>query len=86
MRYYKQTDETYLIGIGTGSGGTEITAEEYASIMAVIVAKPTPPEGYDYKLTATLTWEQYELPIPTEDEDATEADYLAALAELGVAE
>lgn len=63
MRYYKQTDETYLIGIGTGSGGTEITAEEYASIMAVIVAKPTPPEGYDYKLTATLTWEQYELPI-----------------------
>ena len=27
-----------------------------------------------------------DIPIPTEDEDATEADYLAALAELGVAE
>ena len=40
MRYYKMTDtDGKLTAIGTGSGGTEITAEEYAALSAEITAK-----------------------------------------------
>ena len=40
MRYYKMTDaEGNLTAIGTGYGGTEITAEEYAALSAEITAK-----------------------------------------------
>lgn len=40
MRYYKMTDaDGNLTAIGTGSGGTEITAEEYAELSAEITAK-----------------------------------------------
>ena len=40
MRYYKMTDaDGNLTAIGTGAGGTEITAEEYAELSAEITAK-----------------------------------------------
>ncbi len=40
MRYYKMTDDDgKLTAIGTGSGGTEITAEEYAAMSAEIAEK-----------------------------------------------
>ena len=40
IRYYKTTDtDGNLTAIGTGSGGTEITAEEYAALSAEITAK-----------------------------------------------
>lgn len=40
MRYYKMTDaDGKLTAIGTGSGGTEITAEEYAELSAEITHK-----------------------------------------------
>lgn len=40
MRYYKRTDANgKLTAIGTGSGGTEITAEEYAELSAEIRQK-----------------------------------------------
>lgn len=40
MRYYKMTDvEGNLMAIGTGSGGTEITEEEYAELSAKITHK-----------------------------------------------
>ena len=40
MRYYKMTDpDGKLTAIGTGSGGSEITAEEYAELSAEITAK-----------------------------------------------
>ena len=39
MRYYKLTDGERLTAIGTGTGGTEITAEEYAALSAEITAK-----------------------------------------------
>ena len=40
MRYYKMTDaEGNLTAIGTGSGGTEITAEEYAALDDEITEK-----------------------------------------------
>lgn len=85
MRYYKIINNGYLIAIGNGSGGTEITAEEYAELLNIIHNKPTAESGYDYRLKADLTWEKYELPpMPEEDEEATTEDYEAALAEVGV--
>lgn len=40
MRYYKMTDaDGNLTAIGTGSGGTEITEEEYAVLSAEIAEK-----------------------------------------------
>ena len=40
MRYYKMTDpDGKLTAIGTGSGGVEIAAEEYAELSAEITAK-----------------------------------------------
>ena len=51
--------------------------------------KPTPPDGYDYRLTVDLEWEMFELPKETDEpetDEATETDYIAALAELGVSE
>ena len=40
MRHYKMTDaDGNLTAIGTGSGGTEITAEEYAELSAEITHK-----------------------------------------------
>ena len=40
IRYYKMTDaDGNLTAIGTGAGGTEITAEEYTELSAEITAK-----------------------------------------------
>ena len=40
MRYYKMTDsDGKLTAIGTGDGGTEITAEEYTALSAEIAQK-----------------------------------------------
>ena len=40
MRYYKMTDaEGKLTAIGTGSGGVEVSAEEYAELSAKITHK-----------------------------------------------
>lgn len=38
-RYYKQTDDVYIIAIGTGPGGTEITEAEYNALLAEIREK-----------------------------------------------
>lgn len=83
MRYYKQITDGYLTMIGTGPGGTEITAQEYGAIMDVITSRPTPPEGYGYKLKTDLAWEMYELP-PEPEPEATQEDYMDALNGLGV--
>ena len=38
-RYYKQTDGMYILAIGVGAGGTEITEAEYNTLLAEIRAK-----------------------------------------------
>lgn len=72
MRYYKSIKLDYLIAICTGSGDTEITEAEYNNILSVIRSRPTPPAGFDYRLKADLTWEQYELPPEPEPSDTDE--------------
>lgn len=60
MRYYKQINDSCIIAIGTGGGGTEITEQEYNAIMAIIQQKPQRTETTDYRLKTDFTWEQYE--------------------------
>ena len=85
MRYYKIIDSSYIISVGTGTGGTEITESEYNDLLSIIHNRPTPQTGFDYKLKAdTLTWELVELPPVEDDTDATESDYITALQDLGV--
>lgn len=77
MKYYKTIEDGYITQIGINTGGTEITEEEYFNILAVVKARPTPPDGYGYKLKTDLTWEQYELPPePDEVDDAEALDIL----------
>ena len=43
--------------------GNKITETEYDSILRIIRNKPVAPDGYDYRLTADLEWEIYEVPV-----------------------
>ena len=79
MRFYKTIDGGYIISIGTGNGGEEITEQEYAEILTVIRNKPTAREGFDYRLKTDLTWEEYELP-PVEPEPPTDEEALTRYA------
>ena len=75
MRFYKTEDNRYIVSIGTGNGGTEITEPEFNEIMTVIQNKPEETETIGYRLKTDLTWEQYEkesIPEPEEIDD-TEA-------------
>ena len=71
MRYNKQTSNNYILAIGTGYGGTEITEAEYNEIMAIIQNRPA-AEGKGYRLKADLTWEEYDLPPVPEPSDNDE--------------
>ena len=85
MKYFKSTDADYIVLVGTDIGGEEISQEEYEHILSVIQNRPIAEDGFTYKLRNDLTWELCEIPpIPEEDMEATEEDYLSALAELGV--
>ena len=66
MRYFKSVENNYIILIGTGNSGTEITESEYNNIMNVIRNHPV-REGYGYRLKTDLTWEEYEDPTPPPD-------------------
>ena len=84
--YQKNTENGYIVSIVKGVSCGNITAEEYSTIIEAIRNKPTAEQGYDYRLLEDMTWELYQLPEPEPeaDEEATEAAYLASLAELGV--
>ena len=84
MKYYKQTDSDYILAIGTGYGGEEITETEYNQIMSVIQSRPTDNKGY--KLKTDLTWEEYELPeiVESDDDELSDGETLNIL--LGVTE
>ena len=83
MRYYKVFDDNYIHVIGTGAGGEEIIETQYNEMLSMIHNRPAAPEGFAYRLTKALEWELQELP-PVEEAEATEEDYISALAELGV--
>lgn len=70
-RYYKQTDGMYILTVGVGVGGIEISVDEYREILSVIQNRPT-AEGKGYRLKADLTWEEYDLPPVPEPSDDDE--------------
>ena len=75
MRHYKTMDSGYIISIGIGNGGTEITESEYSKILSVIRSRPADPDGYTYKLRAdTREWELVELPPEPEEEPDLSAE------------
>ena len=98
MRYHAQYNENNtLVAIGTGPGGIEITEEEYNRLLSEIREKAAMVDSlYNGKITidhVPTEWQEEiqrrvderraNEPDPGEQE-ATEEDYLAALAELGV--
>lgn len=76
--YFKQLQNNYIIAIGTGAGGTEITEAEYNDIMAIIQNRPA-AEGKGYRLKTDLTWEEYDLPPEPEPSDEDELSDAEAL-------
>lgn len=72
MRYYKNVEDTYILAIGTGVGGEEITQKEYENILSVIRNRPTAETGYDYRLHTDLTWELVEVPVVEEAKEILE--------------
>ena len=87
MLYTVNKSDGYISGVAAGSraSGEVISREAYNAIRAAILARPVPPDGYGCRLREDLEWELYELPPgPGREEETTEADYRAALLELGV--
>lgn len=80
MRYYIKIDNGYVVSIGTGNGGEEITEDRYNEVLTAIRNKPTPTESTDYILREDLTWEEYEIEIPPED-DGTPEELIEMLEE-----
>lgn len=74
MDYFKTTNGNYILSVGTGAGGEEITENEYNEIMTAILNKPEATETTDYQLKTDLTWEAYEVePVTDPEVDDTEA-------------
>lgn len=98
MRYYARYESGTLTSIGTGPGGTEITEAEYNALLAEIREKADLVDKlYSGEITidaVPAAWQEeiqrrvderraWEAEI-AETAEATDEDYLAALAELGV--
>lgn len=75
-KYFKSVEGGYITAICTGRGETEITQEEYESILAAIQSRPTLETGYDYKLREDLTWERVEAPAEPADDDISDEEAL----------
>ena len=79
MKYFKQISDGYILAVGTGAGGVEITETEYSQILAVIRRKPAAAGHTDYRLKTDLTWEAYTIEyVPAADFDAASAAMIAA--------
>lgn len=84
MRYYELDNDGYVLGIGTGDGGTEISEERYDAVMGAIAEVPDATETTAYRLKIDLTWEAYPVDPPDPDEEIDDADVMNIL--LGGAE
>ena len=86
MRYYEILQDGYIISIGKGAGGENLTESEYTQILDSIRNKPAAPDGYEYRLKSDLTWECLELPVAPDDADPDLTDSEALAIILGGAE
>lgn len=98
MRYYAQHNDNTLIAIGTGHGGVEITEAEYNRLLTEIREKVALVDQlYNGEITIDSVPAEWQEEIQrrvderkawdeehAEEAEATEADYISALSELGV--
>ena len=71
-------NNNYIIGFIS----TDDTEKENA-IVEALKNVPIAPQGFGCRLKDDLIWEIFELPKSTETDEATEADYIAALEDFG---
>ena len=69
MKHRIFTNNGYIKSVLHNTTEGNITETEYLVIMEAIKNKPSAPNGYDYRLTTSLKWELYELPIPNDEEE-----------------
>lgn len=69
MDFYKVVYNGYILGVGAGKGGTEITEDEYNNILSILKNVPT-ESGKSYKLKEDLTWEEVESDTEIDDTEA----------------
>lgn len=75
--YGKYINDNYIVGVGTGAGtGSEITEDEYNTILDKINNRPTAPEGFTYRLTTALEWELCKLPPVVENNEEFEDEVI----------
>ena len=74
MRRYMIIDRGYILAVGTGTGGTEISEAEYSEILSFVRNKPSPTDTTDYRLREDLTWEAYEVDPPDPDPEIEDAE------------
>lgn len=74
----KVIENGYIIAVGANLIGTEITEEEYNEILSAVALRPH-SEGKGYRLKEDLTWEEYDLPVPSEDDDISDEEALAII-------
>lgn len=88
MRYYKMISNGYILSVGIGMGGEEITETEYNNILNIIHNSHTAPEGYGYRLDDSLEWELYEMTTVEPVEELSEVEEKAKAYDIlmGVAE
>ncbi len=74
MRYFKAISDGYIMTVGPGNGGEEITEAEYNTILEIIQSKPAVTETTDYRLREDLTWEEYPIDPPDPDPEIDDAE------------
>lgn len=83
MRYYAQYKDNKLIAIGTGYGGTEITKEEYETLLAEIQQKATlVNQLYNNEITIEDVPTDWQEEIQRRVDERTEAEALAEEQEI----
>ena len=68
--YQVSIQNGYIVSLSSGVSEGNIEEDEYEEILSIIRNKPTPQEGYDYRLKSDKTWELYKLP----EEDSTDEE------------
>lgn len=77
--YFKVIFNNCILGVGIGNGGVQISQSEYEEITSIFRNRPVPTEGKGYRLKTDLTWEEYDLPEPSEDEEIDDSEALSIL-------
>lgn len=59
MRYYKQVSNGYIVSVGIGNTGVEITKDEYDKIREVVKSSPEDNDKFNYRLKENLSWDSF---------------------------